>query len=209
MLANGQTLVHKKTNKLVWAWNIGKKTTFIAKDGTKFVDDINNYTCVKDELGRPCHLGPPAEGQFVDERLEKYLVSTKKLAKMRQRRLEEWETKILDLMKNGGPDPIVEILPNGLKITRYPCRCGDIAAKRVGNPFSDSGSKSSLFEDFFLKRRGAVPLYKIWNTVMKKYMPGPMVFCHTDGKIWLYDRMLSELVVIKNIHIPLTLFKRR
>lgn len=212
MLANGQTLVHIKTRKLVrlepepssgssfdmWAWNIGKKTAFIAKDGTKFIDDINNYIAVRDELDRPCYSGPPAEGQFVDERLEKYLVGSKKLAKMRKKRLEKWEAKVLDSMKNGGPDSITKILPNGLKSTTYPSGYGDVAGKCVRNPFAD-GSKSLLFEKFFLERRRAVPLYKKWNSIMKKYIPGPMVFRHTDGHVWLYDGVLHDLIVIKDI----------
>jgi len=210
MLANGQTLRHKKTNQLArldpepgerWAWNIGKKTAFVAEDGTKFVDDINNYAHVEDELGRP-YFKQPAKGQFVDESAKKYLVSKKKLARMRQKRLEEWEAKILYRMDHDGPKPVVEIVGK-IKTTRYPLHSSDVGGKYVQCPFADGGD-SSLFRDFFLKRRGAVPLYEKWNSIRKEYMPGPMVFRHTDGQLWIYDRMMSELVIIEvgSINIP-------
>lgn len=205
MLSNGQTMRHKETNKLArldpvpgetWAWDIGKKTAFVAKDGTKFIDDIGNYTHVEDELGRP-YSRMPAEGQFVDESAEKYLISAKKLAEMRQKKLKEWEAEVLDRMENGGPKPYTEIIA-GVKTTIYPRHCCDVAGKSVHCPFAD-GSDSLLFRKFFLANRGATSLYEKWGSVLKKYVSGPMVFRHTDGQIWIYNEQLSELVVIKDI----------
>lgn len=90
MFVSGQTLRHKETDELVrldpqpcdtmWAWSIGKKTAFIKKDGAKLIDDINNYTHVTDELGRP-YSRQPEPGQFVDESAENHLVSKIKTAK--------------------------------------------------------------------------------------------------------------------------------
>lgn len=202
MLANGQTLRHKKTSQLVRLdpepgemW-IGEKTAFIARDGTIIIDDIKNYTHVEDELGRPyCKM--PAEGQFVDESAEKYLISSRKMAKMRQKRLKEWEAKVLDRMS--GNVKTFTYICNG-KSTISTC---DSPRKSVHCPFADGSEGgagfSSLFRDFFLKRRGATPLYKVWNSIRKEYTLGPMVFEHTDGQIWLYDEQISRLDVIKDI----------
>ena len=210
MLANGQTLRHKHTNRLArldptpgetWAWDISKKTAFIDENGTKFIDDISNYTHIEDELGRP-YFNLPKEDQFVDEGARKYLVSKEKMAKMRQKRLEEWEAEVLDRMENGSPGPYVEII-SGVKTTCYPRHSSDVAGKYVGCPFAD-GSDSFLFKDFFLKRRKAVPLYKEWNSIKKEYMDGPMVFRHTDDQLWMYDRIMHSLEVIEegSINIP-------
>lgn len=210
MLANGQTLRHKHTNRLArldpapgetWAWDIGKKTAFIAENGTKFIDDINNYTNVVDELGRP-YAEQPLEGQFVDESAKKYLVSKEKMAEIRQKRLEEWEAEVLNRMKNGSPGPYVEII-SGVKTTCYPRHSSDVAGRYINCPFAD-GSESSLFRDFFLKRRKAIPLYREWNSIRKEFMDGPMVFRHTDGQLWIYDRMMRSLGVVEegSINIP-------
>lgn len=210
MLANGQTLRHKETNVLArldpipgetWAWEIGKKTAFITEDGTKFIGDINDYTNIKDELDRP-YFRPPGEGQFIDESAKKYLVSEEELAKMRQKRLEAWEVEVLDRMKNGGPEPKVSIA-NGIKSTTYHPHSHDDAGKRVLSPFAD-GTHSQVFQDFFLERRKARPLYRDWYSFNKEFTDGPSVFRHTDGQIWMYDYMLKDLIVIEegSIRIP-------
>jgi hypothetical protein len=155
MLCNGQTLVHKKTNKLVrldpvpgsaWAWHINKKTAFISEDGTKFLDDIKNYTNIVDELGQP-YAHPPKEGQFVDESAKKYLVSKAKLAKMKQKKLLELEADILDRMA-GNVKMNSCIIEGGVRRT-YSC---DYPKKRVHCPFPGI---YSTFRDYFMKRRGA------------------------------------------------------
>ena len=210
MLANGQTLRHKYTNRLArldptpgesWAWDIGKKTAFIAENGTKFIDNINNYTHVKDELGRP-YFNVPKEGQFVDESAKKYLVSEKKMAEMRKKKLEEWEAKVLDRM--AGNVKYTNVTVNG-KVEKH---TSDSAKKSVCCPFAD-GSKSFLFRDFFLGRRKAIPLYKSWSTYENfekggGFASGLMIFRHTDGQIWMYNERMSELVVIEegSINIP-------
>lgn len=203
MLANGQTLRHKEEYRLArldpvpgesWAWNLCKKTAFIAEDGSKFLDDIENWTHVADELGRP-YFNLPAKGQFVDESAKKYLVSEEELAKMRKDKLEKWEAQILDRMENGGPSPSIKYIA-GIKTTCYVRGSSDVAGKSVACPFAD-GSGSSLCRDFFLKRREAIPLYRKWGTFDKEYTDGPLVFRHTDGQIWLYDNMMSELRVIE------------
>lgn len=210
MLSNGQTLRHKETNKLArldpapgetWAWNVGEKTAFIAEDGAKFIDDISNYTHVEDELGRPYARQPP-EGQFVDESAKKYLVSKEKMAEMRQERLEEWEAEVLDRMENGSPGPYTKII-SGIKTTCLPRHSSDIAGKYIGCPFAD-GSESFLFRNFFLKRRKAVPLYRVWNSIKKEYVDGSIVFRHTDGQLWMHDYMTHSLEVIEegSINIP-------
>ena len=198
MLYNGQTLVHKKTNKLarlnhdreasMWAWNIGKKTAFISENGKKFADDISNYTHIKDELGQP-YAHPPKEGQFVDETAKKYLISKAELAKMRRKKLEELEADILDRMA-GNVKMNSCIIRGGVKRT-YSC---DVPKKMVHCPFSDV---YPLFRDYFMKRRGAGPLYRSWSSISKRYVDGPMVFRHTDGQVWIYEYSLSELKVIE------------
>lgn len=205
MLANGQTLRHRKTNKLArldpapntrWAWDIGKMTAFIAEDGSEFVDDIKSWTHIEDELGRP-YFNTPGKGQFVDESAKKYLVSKKELAEMRRERLEQWEAKVLDRM--AGNVKMFRITVNG-KPKMHTC---DSAGKSVHCPFADRG-KSFLFRDFFLKRRKAIPLYKVWNSITKKYLDGPMIFRHTDEQLWIYDERMSELKVVKegSINMP-------
>lgn len=205
MLANGQTLRHKEINKLArldptpgetWAWDIGEQTAFIAEDGSKFLDDIANWTHVEDELGRPyCKM--PGKGQFVDESAKKYFISKEELAKMREKRLEKWEAKVLKRM--AGKVKMFRMRVNG-KNEMHTC---DSAKKSVHCPFADGG-QSYLFRDFFLERRKAVPLYKAWNNIMKKYLDGPIIFLHTDGQLWVYEERTSELKVVeeKSIKIP-------
>lgn len=196
MLSNGQTLVHKKTKELArmvpepgerWAWNIGKNTVFISKEGTEFIDDINNYTHIKDELGQP-YAHPPKEGQFVDETAKKYLVSKAELAKMRRKKLKELEADILDRM--AGNVRMQSCITNGKKRT-YSC---DYPKIMVHCPFPGI---YATFRNYFLERRKAVPLYRSWCSITKKYTDGPMVFRHTDGQLWIYEYHLSELKVIE------------
>ncbi len=128
---------------------------------------------------------------------------------MRQKRLEEWEAEVLDRMENGGPKPYIEAI-KGVKATWtiYPNHSSDVAGKRITCPFAD-GSDSFVFKDFFLKRRKAVPLYKVWSRYTNfedggGFAAGPMAFRHTDGQTWLYDWRMSELTVIEegSINIP-------
>ena len=199
MLSNGQTLKHKKTNKLVRLGDVGKETIFIAEDGTKFVDSISNYTYVEDELGRPCG-GCPAEGQFVDESLKKYLVSKEELLAMREKKLKEWESYILARMSG----KLIKYHVKEYKGGKWHSHSSDVAGKLVTCPFAD-GARSQLLEDFFLKRRKAVPLYRIWSSIRKEYLPGPMVFRHTDGQLWIYNNIMSELTVIEenSMNVPM------
>lgn len=55
-----------------------------------------------------------------------------------------------------------------------------------------------------LKHKHTNPLYREWNSIKKEYMDGPMVFRHTDGQLWIYDRIVHELTVIEegSINIP-------
>jgi len=185
MYSNGQTLVHKKTKKLArlapngvhnWYNNSSGSTRFIDEKGYHFFDGLKNYTHVSDELGRP-YTKQPAPNCFVDETAKKYLVSAKVLAKMRKERLLTWEQSILERMETGSGS------------------C-DVAGKEVLCPFAD-GSYCVLIKEFFLKRRNAKPLYTKWHKFTKEMVDGPLYFKHTDGKYWLYDHMLSDLVVIQ------------
>lgn len=206
MLANGQTLRHKERNELArldptpgerWAWDISKKTAFIAEDGSKFTDDIANWTHVEDELGRP-YFNLPGEGQFVDESAKKYFVSKEELSRMRQEKLEGWEAAVLDRM--AGNVRTYKVTVNG----KVETHTSDSAKKLVHCPFAD-GSKSFLFHHYFLKRRKAVPLYKVWNSFKKEYVDGPMIFRHTDGQLWIYEgHMAADLKVIEegSIEVP-------
>jgi hypothetical protein len=206
MLMNGQTLRHRKTGKLArldpspnttFAWNIGKETAFIAEDGTKFIDDSKDYTHIEDELGRP-YANAPEQGQFVDESAKKYLVSEKELLKMRQKRLEQWEAEVLHRMEHGGEPDEVRVDPDGTRHIKHGKHSCDVAGKMVLCPFSD-GSRSLLFEKFFLKHRKAVPLFKKYEKFTKDgWRDGPMVFRHTDGQFWLYDSHLNRLIVIRS-----------
>jgi len=205
MLGNGQTLRHKEREELArldpptpgesWAWDIGPNTAFIAEDGSKFIDDISNWTHVEDELGRP-YAKQPAKGQFVDESAKKYFVSEEELAQMREKKLGEWEAEILDRMKNGGTPPTIKYI-EGIKTTCYGHGSYDNAGKSVQGPFTWRGYQSLLFQNWFLKRRQAIPLYRSWNSIRKEYMDGPMVFQHADGQLWMYERHLSRLAVIE------------
>jgi len=188
MYSRNQTLRHKVTNRLarldesaqdkvsLWAWNIGERTAFVDEDGSQFTDDINNYTHIEDEFGRP-YSNPPQTGEFVDESARKYLVDDRTKAKMRRESLLKWERKILDRMEGKN---------------LHQC---DRPKKSVLCPFAD-GSHCSLIEKFFLFRRGAKPLYRQFDSVTRKWKGHAPAFTY-KGQLWMYDRHLSDLVVIK------------
>lgn len=167
MYCNGQTLVHKETKVLArmvpepgeaWAWTIGKDTVFVSKEGTEFVDDVNNYTHVKDELDRP-YARQPKEGQFIDESAEKYLVDEETMAQMKEVKLEEWEANILKRMED----------------EHY-----------IRSAFAD-GSHSTVMREFFMGRRDAKPLYREYDDFKKKYLDGPLCFTYNED-VWLLER---------------------
>uniref|UniRef100_A0A6M3LVA5 Uncharacterized protein n=1 Tax=viral metagenome TaxID=1070528 RepID=A0A6M3LVA5_9ZZZZ len=199
MWYSGQTLRHKITNELVrlnpepstFAWEIGKNTSFIREDGTKFIGNSNDYTHIEDELERP-HCKQPKEGQFVDESAKKYLVGRKTLLKMRRKKLLEWEKEVLFRMENGCVKKPTKTIYGG---TIYPRHYGEKANKIVNNPFSD-GSVSFIFQKFFLERRKAKPFYKEYSQFSKKWTNGPLIF-HHNGFTWMYNPHMSNLKVIK------------
>lgn len=189
MYCNGQTLRHRKTNELVrlasikyplnwvdWASKTDRGTLLIRENGTKFTDNINNYTHIEDEFGRP-YAKQPKDGQFVDESAKRYLVSPEEMAEMRQKSLEAWEDRLLGYMVKG----------------KY---SADTPGKAVLCPFSD-GSRCSVFQEFFLRRRNATPLYKRWNSIKGEFSDGPMIFRHIDGQLWMYRYARGDLVVIQ------------
>jgi len=213
MLANGQTLIHKKTKKLArlipertgsaWAWPVSKKTPFVDEAGNEFVDDINNYACIRDEFGKP-YFKQPKEGQFIDESAKKYLVSEEEFAEMRQKIMEECEKAVLSRMAGNIKMHLSKLNADGTKeYSSFDC-----PKKSVSNPFWIGGSAIYVFRDFFLKRRGAVPLYREWVSLCGKgeFRDGKMVFRHTDGQIWMHDSPhMNNLVVIEEGSIQVVL----
>lgn len=75
--SKGQTLYHKETIELVRLTADvvpGKNVTFVGAEGRVFVDSVNNYSPVIDELGVVQH-GFPKIGEHVDFTLRKYIAS--------------------------------------------------------------------------------------------------------------------------------------
>lgn len=181
MYYSSQTLRHKGTNALVrlagekegpaFHWNIEDgKSAFIAEDGTHFRDILDNYTHIEDELGRPVAGFDIKQGEFVDSSLRKYLVSPEEKAQMREAKLLAWEAELLAEMRAGG---------------------------RVLCPFAD-GSKSQVFQEWFLKRRNAVPL---WEEDSGQKWPewAPVAF-QFEGNWWVHTTRTECLIRVK----PLT-----
>ena len=162
-----QTLYHKETKKLarlnplredsIWAWDISDKTRFIDKEGNVFFDDINNYTCIEDEFGRP-YSKLPGKGQCVDESADKYVNLTQgQRIRLRRKSAVGWERKILDKMAK--EDFIL---------------C----------PFAD-GSMCSYMYNYFMKRRKAKPVWvssSLYRApMMFKY--NNKVWIYQDGRL--------------------------
>lgn len=174
MYYSNQTLRHKETNQLValcptnkdtvWKWNIGNKTLFVDKQGNKFVDDISNYIHIEDELGNPCS-NDPKKGQFVDESLEKYLVSKHKLLKMKKQTLNLYLNQILE------------------KLT-----------KEKSFMVNFSSTHNYVFKKYFLRYMHATPLYISYDKIYKKYRPSREKVFIYNHKLWLYhDNYISRM----------------
>ena len=138
-------------------------TTLVREDGSMFLADLADYDCVRDELGRPVG-GLPADGEWVDTRLKKYLVSAAELLRMRQKKLFDWEQKVMATMKLG---------------------------HLVLCPFAD-GSRSIVFQKFFLERRGAIPLYVGWDTYHEVYKGYGALLLEAFGKPWVFTGGIAQ-----------------
>lgn len=195
MYANGQTLMSRDRKRLVrikpvsgaGIWDMME--TFIDEEGKEFIDNIDHYTYVQDEFGRP-YSGPVENGQYVDISAKKYLVSEEELVQMRVQSLKDWEKVVLARM-NGNAVKFTGYMVNG-KYKTFTC---DEPGMFVHCVFCD-GSKCKVFQDYFLKNRKAKPLFKQYNSIKKELIDGPMVFYY-EGQLWLYDN--DNLVVIKNV----------
>jgi hypothetical protein len=153
----------------------GSGPNLIAEDGTRFRGDLNDYDCVRDELGRPAG-GRPPEGKHVDVRLKKYLVSGEEIAQMREERLHSWEAKLLGKMAQEG---------------------------EVRHPFFADGSISRVFAEWFLSRRGARPLHRSWDWYKKVFtLSRDQIFTH-QGKVWIYkhsgDLVQTDLIYLRRV----------
>jgi len=189
MWYSGQTLRNVDTNKLArlcpekdstFAWNIGKGTAFIDENGKKFFDDSSKYTHISDEFGRAVS-GQIKKGQFVDVSLKRYLVSKKKLLDMKNLKCQEWEIKILKELDN----------------KKY-CHC----------PFAD-GSFCNEFQEWFLKKYGAISSYKAYDDFKKKHstdMCRQYLFKYND-KIWIYNEMLHEISLLNKNYMKFVINK--
>jgi hypothetical protein len=179
MYCSGQTLVHKKTKKLarfavnkkecsMFQWGLGENTVFVGEDGKSFVDDPENYTCVRDEFGRPISGIFSKSGP--DLSLKRYVDLTKKQRlELKSQSIIEWEKRVLNKMDK---------------------------QNSVLCPFSD-GSRCWEMQKIFLRRRGARPLFKQYDSCLKRFRNSNKSIFEYGRKTWMFDG--SELVVIKNI----------
>lgn len=177
MYIQGQTLRHKKTNILArlvpqtgdlnWYCPGNNYTLFYKEDGTTFTDKLKNFTYINDEFGRPL-CGQVENGQYVDIKLKRYLVSKEELLKLREKSLARWEEKIL-----------VEIKTKG----------------SVQCPFSD-GSKCTEIETYFLKKHNGKPLHKSYNCFTKEFdfVYCRQYIMKIYDKVWLYDEQMNWIV---------------
>lgn len=186
-----QTLRHKETNALVrlrtgdsgtpsvWYWGDLEdgETLLICEDGSVIKGCLKDYAHIEDELGRACG-GIPDKGEHVATRFKKYLVGPKEMAALREKRLLEWEAKVLGEMEQGN---------------------------EVRNPFAD-GSQSWVFEKWFLAKRGALPLHRSYDSIRDKhhdeaYMNSrSQVFLH-QGRPWVWMAHLSALARTDLAHL--------
>jgi len=163
----------------MWHWGpLGSgETLFVTEDGTIIKGQLKDYTHVEDELGRACG-GIPKKGDHVDMSLKKYLVGPEEMAILKEKKLREWEAKVLGEMEEGD---------------------------EVSCPFAD-GSQPWVFEKWFLERRGAIPLHKSYDRISAKHreeaFPGSRdsLFFH-QGKFWVHLGHLSKLAVTQTDHL--------
>jgi hypothetical protein len=101
MYGANQVLKHKETGELAqivpnegsaWAWNIGKETPFVDKDGNNFTDNIKDYGPIRDEFDRP------VSGNF--EKCDKYSLTQKEMRQLQKKSLLAWEARVLKSMDN-------------------------------------------------------------------------------------------------------------
>ena len=180
-----QTLAHKQTKELVcltgYMRGTGRKVVLIDVNGVYREDDLDNYTHIDDEFGRP-YTKQPRENEHVNTEAAKYLVGKDELLNLRRNSLIAWEKRILDRM-------------NGINMKQC-----DVAHKYVLCPFSD-GSFCPPVRDYFLKNRNAKPLFRRYDPVRKEWVDGAVVFKHTDNQMWMYDSGLNALYVITDLAI--------
>ena len=195
MYSNGQTLMSRDRKRLVrlkpvsgaGVWDMME--TFIDEDGKEFIDNIDHYTYVQDEFGRP-YSSYVENGQYVDISAKKYLISDEELLQMRAQSLKEWEKVVLARM-DGNAVKFTGYTVNG-KYKTFTC---DEPGTFVHCAFCD-GSECTMFRDYFLKNRKAKPLFRKYDSIKKELVNGPMIFYY-EGQIWLYDK--DNLVTIKEI----------
>jgi hypothetical protein len=176
MYYKGQTLRHKVNNTLariyqgsiddgsMWHWgNLPNgEMFFVGEDGTRFKAKRDDYTHIEDELGRAC-IGYLKEGEHVSIDLKKYVISKEEMAVLREKKLLEWEAKVLGEMEEGD---------------------------QVHCPFAD-GSVSWVFQKWFLERRGALPLHKSYDSISAKHRDNAFpdsfdsIFFH-QGRFWIH-----------------------
>lgn len=179
MYMSHQTLVHKVTKKIVrlnpakscssFAWAIGHNTCLMGEDGKIFTDDINNYTHIEDEFGRPI------SGSYFKDKPDLSLKEYVNLTDSQKKRLKlksckEWEARILKEMEE---------------------------SKSVRCPFAD-GDICPAIRDFFMKNRKAKVLFNYYDSYSKKMLPAwwEMIFTY-KGQKWIYNDRLSELCVVE------------
>jgi len=175
MIISGQTLVHKKTKKLV-RFNYychDRHNCFTDEYGRKFFDHMDNYTHIEDWFGRPVD-GKPKEGEYVDKSLKKYLVPEKEREKIRKKELEKWVQRVMDKMDGKG-------------LSEF-----DKKGKLIFCPFAD-GSHCDMAEKYFLKKLKAKPLYKTAVALYDNKESREKYFYY-KGKKWLYTG--DHLVVL-------------
>ena len=77
--SKGQTLFHKETVELARLTSVvspGKNVTLVSAEGRVYIDSIDNYAPIIDEVG-VVHHGLPKMGEHVDFTLKRFITSMK------------------------------------------------------------------------------------------------------------------------------------
>lgn len=214
MYSSGQTLVHKTKRILArlaiteqskgdtWFWGNDKNgTLLILENGQEVIDDLDNYTHVSDEWGRP-YAKQPEKGQFVDISAKKYVISDEEMSTLRQKAIKELlscyekiEEEILRLMRGGKSKPKDKNYSyNDYRVERYPL-CEHNISYFVGHKYQ--GNNYLDFTRWFLERRNAKPLYRTRG--WKDKIDGRNYHFTYADKHWLSDGSCFVEIFFDNV----------
>jgi hypothetical protein len=184
MWMNGQTLRHKVTNKVArlatrddgaFAWDIGKDTRFIDKDGKKFTDSSSNWTHIEDEFGQAACLYQ-REGEFIHPDMIKYteMDETQKVL-LRDKAYRKQEEVVLSTLFK---DDYMHI------------------------PFPKRSGGRGL-QTWFLARRNSMPLHRSKDSIYKKFNTKycrQYIFWLND-KLYMFDTQMTCIKLTDITHM--------